>query len=41
MFVSLQLKNKLEVYKIDQSSGVLERLATLESANSPAYVGIF
>ena len=41
MFVSLQLKNKLEVYKIEQSSGILERLATLESANSPAFVGIF
>ena len=41
MFVSLQLKNKLEVYKIEQSSGALERLTTLESSNSPAYVGIF
>ena len=41
MFVSLQLKNQIDVYKIDQLTGNLERLEILESANSPAFVGIF
>lgn len=41
MFVSLQHKNLIDVFKIDQSTGKLERLGVFESANAPAYVGIF
>ena len=41
MFVALQKKNLIDVFKIDQKNGTLSRLKTIDSPNSPAFVGIF
>jgi len=41
MFVALQKKNLIDVFRIDQKNGTLSRLKTIDSPNSPAFVGIF
>ena len=40
MFVALQKKNLIDVFRIDQKNGTLSRLKTIDSPNSPAFVGI-
>ena len=40
MFVALQKRNLIDMFKINQSNGQLEKCCAFDSLNSPAYVGI-